>query len=155
MRVYGVCLQDAGLGDGTAGCRLSVDASWLAAAGADGGEDTAEHVVIEPEGATAPEGETDGNDVPGGGTGEPVGSTDPAAGQPGADPAVKPAASTLKTTTATKTTVTMTRASTPSKPKSATRTTAALPKTSDSNWIVALSMLFLLGLTLLDNAYCC
>lgn len=155
MRVYGVCLQDAGLGDGTAGCRLSVDASWLAAAGADGGEDTAEHVVIEPEGATAPEGETDGNDVPGGGTGEPVGSTDPAAGQPGADPAVKPAASTLKTTTATKTTVTMTRTSTPSKPKSATRTTAALPKTSDSNWIVALSMLFLLGLTLLDNAYCC
>lgn len=157
-----MCLQDAGLGDGTAGCRLSVDASWLAAAGADGGvadvgEDTAAHVVIEPEGATAPEGETDGNDVPGGGTGEPVGSTDPAAGQAGADPAVKPAASTLKTTTttATKTTVTMTRASTPSKPKSATRTTAALPKTSDSNWIVALSMLFLLGLTLLGNAYCC
>lgn len=187
MRVYGVCLQDAGLGDGTAGCRLSVDASWLAAAGADGGvacmggslvsarfvmhaggafgaggvadvgEDTAAHVVIEPEGTTAPEGETDGNDVPGGGTGEPVGSTDPAAGQAGADPAVKPAASTLKTTTttATKTTVTMTRASTPSKPKSASRTTAALPKTSDSNWIVALSMLFLPGLTLLGNAYCC
>lgn len=102
-----MCLQDAGLGDGTAGCRLSVDASWLAAAGADGGvaclggslvsarfmmhaggafgaggvadvgEDTAAHVVIEPEGATAPEGETDGNDVPGGGTGEPVGSTAP------------------------------------------------------------------------------
>ena len=27
VRVYGVCLQDAGLGDGAAGCRLSVDAS--------------------------------------------------------------------------------------------------------------------------------
>lgn len=33
VRVYGVCLQDAGLSDGTAGCRLSVDASWLAWAG--------------------------------------------------------------------------------------------------------------------------
>ena len=124
---------------------------------ADAGGDTAAHVMIEPEGATAPAGETDGNDVPGGGTGEPAGFTDPAAGQPGTDPAVKPAASTLKTTTttATKTTVTMTRASTPSKPKSATGTTAALPKTSDSNWIVALSMLLLLGLALLGNAYCC
>lgn len=95
--------------------------------------------------------------MPGGGTGDPAGFTDPAAGQPGADLAVKPAASTLKTTTttATKTTVTVTRASTPSKPKSATMTTAALPKTSNSNWIVALSMLFLLGLALLGNAYCC
>lgn len=124
---------------------------------ADAGGDTAAHVVIEPEGAAAPAGETDGNDVHGGGTGEPAGFTDPTAGQPGTDPAVKPAASTLKTTTttATKTTVTMTSASTPSKPKSATGTTAALPKTSDSNWIVALSMLLLLGLALLGNAYCC
>lgn len=37
VRVYGVCLQNAGLGDGTAGCRLSVDASWLDAIGADSG----------------------------------------------------------------------------------------------------------------------
>lgn len=37
VRAYGVYLQDAGLGDGTAGCRLSVDASWLDATGADGG----------------------------------------------------------------------------------------------------------------------
>ena len=37
VRAYGVYLQDAGLGDGAAGCRLSVDASWLDAAGADGG----------------------------------------------------------------------------------------------------------------------
>ncbi|MCG4808197.1 hypothetical protein L0P46_10015 [Collinsella aerofaciens] len=29
VRAYGVYLQDAGLGDGAAGCRLSVDASWL------------------------------------------------------------------------------------------------------------------------------
>ena len=37
VRVYGVCLQNAGLGDGTAGCRLSVDVSWLDAIGADSG----------------------------------------------------------------------------------------------------------------------
>lgn len=37
VRAYGVYLQDAGLGDGAAGCRLSVDASWLDATGADGG----------------------------------------------------------------------------------------------------------------------
>lgn len=37
MRAYGVYLQDAGLGDGASGCRLSVDASWLDATGADGG----------------------------------------------------------------------------------------------------------------------
>ena len=37
VRACGVYLQDAGLGDGAAGCRLSVDASWLDATGADGG----------------------------------------------------------------------------------------------------------------------
>lgn len=37
VRAYGVYLQDAGLGVGAAGCRLSVDASWLDATGADGG----------------------------------------------------------------------------------------------------------------------
>ena len=37
VRAYGVYLQDAGLGDGAAGCRLFVDASWLDATGADGG----------------------------------------------------------------------------------------------------------------------
>ena len=37
VRVCGVCLQDAGLGDGTADCRLSVDVSWLDAIGADSG----------------------------------------------------------------------------------------------------------------------
>ena len=118
VRAYGVYLQDAGLGDGAAGCRLSVDASWLDAAGADGDVaclggslmsarfvapaggafdagsvvDTsgavAPHVVIEPESATPPAGETGGEGVPGGGTGETVG--DPAAGQPGAEPATDP-----------------------------------------------------------------
>ena len=37
VRVYGVCLQKAGLGDGAAGCRFSVDVSWLDAIGADSG----------------------------------------------------------------------------------------------------------------------
>ena len=37
VRAYGVYLQDDGIGDGAAGSRLSVDASWLDATGADGG----------------------------------------------------------------------------------------------------------------------
>ena len=37
VRACGVYLQDAGLGDGATGCRLSVDASWLDATGADVG----------------------------------------------------------------------------------------------------------------------
>ena len=95
VRAYGVYLQDAGVGEGAAGCRLSVEASWLDAAGADGGVactggslvsarfvapdsgafgaggvvDTAgavaPHVVVEPEGVTAPAGEADGGEVPG------------------------------------------------------------------------------------------
>lgn len=118
VRAYGVYLQDAGLGDGAAGCRLSVDASWLDAAGADGGVAclggslvsarfvtpvggafgaggvvdaagaVAPHVVVEPDVAMPPAGETGGEGVPGGGTGETVG--DPAAGQPGAEPATDP-----------------------------------------------------------------
>lgn len=64
----------------------------------------APHVVIEPEGATAPAGETvtPGGEVPGDDTGEPTGGADPASRQPDAgpatDPAVKPAATSLKTT---------------------------------------------------------
>lgn len=118
VRAYGVYLQDAGLGAGPAGCRLSVDASWLDATGADGGiaclggslasarfatpaggffgagcvvdasGAVAPHVVIEPGVATPPAGETDEVDAPGGGTGETVG--DPAAGQPGAGPTTNP-----------------------------------------------------------------
>ena len=118
VRAYGVYLQDASLGDGLAGCRLSVDASWLDAAGAGGGVAclggslvsarfvtpaggafgvggvvdasgaVAPHVVVEPDVAMPPAGETGGEGVPGGGTGETVG--DPAAGQPGAEPATDP-----------------------------------------------------------------
>lgn len=110
-----------------------VDAAGAAAA----------HVVIEPEGATDPAGETDGRDVPGGGTGEPADGVGPAAGQPDAasvmDPTVKPAASTLKTT----------------KHESATATAPTLPKTGDNNWIAASVALFLLGAALLAAAYRC
>lgn len=125
VRAYGVYLQDAGLGDGVAGCRLSVEASWLDATGVDGGVAclggslvsarfvtpvggafgaggvvdaagaVAPHVVVEPDVAMPPAGETGGEGVPGGGTGETVG--DPAAGQPGAEPATDP---TVKPTAA-------------------------------------------------------
>lgn len=146
VRAYGVYLLDAGSGDGTAGCGLSVDASCLDAAGTDGGVACAggslvaarfvapaagafgtdcvvdasgamaPHVVIEPEGATAPAGETDGREVPGG-AGEPVGGAGPAAGQPGTGSATDPV---LKPATTTpKTTAT---------PKTTvTKTTASTP----------------------------
>ena len=185
MHAYGVYLQDAGLGDGPAGCRLSVDASWLDAAGADGGVAclggslvsarfvtpadgafdacgvvdaggvTAVHVVIEPDVATPPVGETDGVVVPGDSVDKSPIDANPAAGEPTtgptANPALKPATVTTKTTTAvTKTTV----AKVP-KPKAATATTAALPKTGDSNWIAASFTLLLLGLGHLGAAYRC
>ena len=185
VRAYGVYLQDAGLGVGAAGCRLSVDASWLDATGADGGvactggslvsarfvtpaggtfgasgvvdasSTVAPHVVVEPDVATPPAGETDGRDVPGSGTGEPSADANPAAGEPTTgpttNPALKPAAATTKTTTtATKTTVVKVP-----KPKAATVTTAALPKTGDNNWVVASVALFLLGTVLLAAAYRC
>lgn len=184
VRAYGVYLQDLGLGDGAAGCRLSVDALWLDATGADGGVAclggslasarfvtpaggafgaggvvdaggaAALHVVIEPDVATPPAGETDGRDVPGGGAGETAGGEDPAVGQPGAvpttDPPVKPAATSPKTNTTTKTTVTAS-----SEPKTAAATAATLPKTADNNWIAASSTLFILGTALLAAAYRC
>ena len=170
VRAYGVYLQDAGLGDGAAGCRLSVDASWLDATGDDGVVCTggslvsarfvtpvggtfgasgvvdasgamAPHVVIEPEGATAPAGETDGREVPGAGS--------------ATDPALKPATATPKTITTTKTTVNRTTVSTPSKAKAAGAATATLPKTADSNWIAASLALFLLGAALIAAAHRC
>lgn len=115
----------------------------------------APHVMIEPDGATARAGETDtpGGEVPGDGTGESAGGADPASRQPDAgpatDPAVKPAATSLKTT-ATKTTVTKT-----TKPKSTMATTSALPKTGDGYRIAASITLFLLGIALLSAAYRC
>ena len=115
----------------------------------------AAHVVIEPEGAAVPAGETvaPGGEVPGDGTGEPTGGAAPAAGQAGTgqatNPAVKPAATSLKTTV-TKTTVTKT-----TNPKSTMATTSSLPKTGDKHWIVASMALFLLGTVLLGIAYRC
>lgn len=127
VQTFGVYLQDAGAGDGSAGCGLSVDASWLDATGADGGVACAggslvsarfvapaggtfgadgvvdasgamaPHVVIEPQGATAPAGETDGREAPGG-TDEPSGGAGPAVEQPGAGSATDPV---LKPATAT------------------------------------------------------
>ena len=179
VRAYGVYLQDAGLGAGAAGCRLSVDASWLDATGADGGvactggslvsarlvmpaggafgasgvvdasDAVAPHVVVEPDAATPPVGETDGDDVPGDSADKSPTDANPAAGEPTtgpkANPAPKPAAATTKTTT----TVTKTTVDKTAKPKPATATTSSLPKTGDSNWITASVTLFLLGAALL------
>lgn len=185
VRAYGVYLQDTGLGDGAAGCQLSVDASWLDATGADGGVAcaggslvsarfvapaggafgagcvvdasgaVAPHAVVEPDVATPPAGETDEVDAPGDSADKSPADASLAAGEPTtgptANPALKPAAATTKkTTTATKTTVAKT-----TKPKPATATTAALPKTGDSNWIAASVALFLLGTVLLAAAYRC
>lgn len=185
VRAYGVYLQDAGLGNGAAGCRLSVDASWLDSAGADGGVActggslvsarfvtptggsfgasgvvdasgaVAPHVVVEPDVATPPAGETDGVVVPGDSAGKSPIDANPAAGEPitgpTANPALKPAAATTKTTT----TVTKTTVAKTTKPKAVTAATAALPKTGDTNWIAASFTFFLLGTTLLAAAYRC
>ena len=174
VRAYGVYLQDAGLGEGAAGCRLSVDASRLDATGADDGVActggslvsarfvspvggtfgaggvvdaagaVAPHVVVEPNVATPPAGETDRGDVPGDSAEKSPADANPAAGEPTtgpkANPALKPAAATTKTTT----TVTKTTVSTPSN-----------SKTADNNWIAASVTLFLLGTVLLVVAYRC
>ena len=185
VRAYGVYLQDAGAGDGAAGCRLSVDASWLDATGADGGVAcaggslvsalfvapvggvfgagsvvdasgaVAPHVVVEPEGATPPAGETDRGEVPSDSADKSPADATPAAGdpttEPTANPALKPAAAPTKTTT----TVTKTTVAKTAKPKPATASTSSLPKTGDSNWIAASFTLLLLGLGLLGAAYRC
>ena len=185
MRAYGVYLQDAGLGAGPASCRLSVDASWLDATGADGGVActggslvsarfvtpaggvfgsgsvvdasgaVAPHVVVEPDVATPPAGETDGVVVSGDSVDKSPIDANPAAGEPTtettANPALKPAAATTKTTT----TVTKTTAAKVPKPKVATATAAVLPKTADNNWIAASLTLFILGTALLAAAYRC
>lgn len=185
VRAYGVYLQDLGTGNAAAVCRLSVDASWLDATGADGGVAcsggslvsarivapaggtfgasgvldvggaVAPHVMIEPDVATPPAGETDRNEVPSDSADKSSADASPAAGEPTtgptANPALKPAATTTKTTTtATKTTV-----STPPNSKTATATTAVLPKTGDTNWIAASVALFILGTVLLAAAYRC
>lgn len=186
MRAYGVYLQDAGLGAGPAGCRLSVDASWLDATGANGGVAcaggslvaarfvtpagggfgasgvvdasgaVAPHVVVEPDVATPPAGETNGGEVPGDSVEKSPTDASPAAGEPTtgptANPALKPAAATTKTA---KTTATKNAVSTSSKPKATSATAATLPKTGDNNWIAASVTLFLLGTVLLAAACRC
>lgn len=183
VRAYGVYLQDAGFGDGSAGCRLSVDASWLDATGADGGVAclggslvsarfatpaggafgaggvvdasgaVAPHVVVEPDVATPPAGENDGPDVLGGGTGEPSADANPAAGEPTTGPTANPAPKPAAAATKTTTTVTKTTVTKASKPKAATVASTSLPKTGDNNWIAASVALLLLGAALLAAAY--
>lgn len=183
VRAYGVYLPVGAAGGGAAG-QLTVDASWLDASGADGGVactggslmsarfvmpaggtfgtsgvveadgSVAVHVTIEPVGATASAGEANGVDVPGDSPSAP--GTDPATGEPAADPstnsALKPAAATKTVTT---TTVTDTTAAKTSRPKAATATSSSLPKTSDNNWVAASLTLFLLGIALLYTAIRC
>lgn len=152
VRAYGVCLQDAGLGDGAAGCRLSVDASWLDATGADGGLAStggslvsarfvtpaggafgassvvdasgavAPHVVVEPDVATPSTGETDGGEVPGDSTDKSPANANPATGEPTTVPTANPSLKPAAATTKTTTTVTKTTVSTSYKPKTATAT---------------------------------
>ena len=182
VRAYGVYLQDLGLGNGTVSCRLSVDASWLDAAGADGGVactggslvsarfvtpvggtfgaggvvDTAgavaPHVVVEPDAATPPAGKTDGDNVPGDSSSKSPADANPAAGEPTTGPTANPTLKPAAATTKITTTVTKTTVAKVSKPKAVTAATAALPKTGDTNWIAASVMLFLLDAVLLAAA---
>lgn len=183
VRVYGVYMQDLGLGAGAAGCRLSVDASWLDATGADGGVActggslvsarfvapvggvfgacgvvdaagvVAPHVTIEPDVSTPPAGEADGGEVPDDGADKSPADAGPAAGEPTTGPTANPALKPAATTTKITTTVTKTTVAKTAKPKTATATTAVLPKAGDGNWIAASVALFLLG-TLLMAAAC-
>lgn len=179
VRAYGVYLQDAGLGDGAAGCRLSVDASWLDATGDDDGVvctggslvsarfvtpaggvfgagsvvdasgAVAPHVVVEPDVATPSTGETDGGEVPGDSTDKSPANATPAAGEPTTGPTANPALKPAAATTKTKTTATKTTVAKTTKPKTATTTTATLPKTGENCWIAASVTLLLLGTVLL------
>ena len=185
VRAYGVYLQDSGIGAGAAGCRLSVDASWLDAAGADGGVAclggslvssrfvapaggtfgsggvvdvsgvVAPHVVVEPDVATPPAGETDGCDVPCDSVDKSPADANPAAGEPTTGPTANPTLKPAAAKNKTTTTVTKTTVAKTAKPKPATATTSSLPKTGNSNWIAASVTLFLLGTVLLAAAYRC
>lgn len=183
VRAYGACLLGGAAGGGAAG-QVTVDASWLDASGAEGGVacpsgslasarfvapaggafgaggvvdaggSVASNVTIEPVDTTASAGETGGPDVPGDGPSAP--GTDPATSEPAAvpstNPALKPAAATKTVTT---TTVTNTTAAKASRPKTATATTASLPKAGDNCWIAASLTFFLLGIALLCAAIRC
>ena len=183
VRAYGVCLLGGAAGGGTGG-QLTVDASWLDASGTDGGVaclggslasarfvapaggafgaggvvdaggSVAAHVTIEPVDATASAGETGGPEVPGDGPSAP--GTDPATGEPAADPSttptLKPAAATKTVTT---TSVVKTTAAKASRSKAANATTASLPKAGDNCWTAASLTLFLLGTAFLTTSHCC
>lgn len=131
VRAYGVYLQDAGLGAGAAGRRLSVDASWLDAVGADGGVActggslvsarfvapaggtfdaggvvdasgaVAPHVVVEPDVVTPPAGETDGGEVPGDSVDKSPADATPVAGEPTTGPTANPSLKPAAATTKT------------------------------------------------------
>lgn len=185
VRAYGVYLQDVGLCDSAAGCRLSVDASWLDATGADGGVActggslvsarfvtpaggafgasgvvdacgaVAPHVVVEPVVATPAAGETDRGEAPGDSADKSPADASTAVGEPTTGPTANPSLKPAAATTKTITTVTKTTVAKTAKPKTATATTAVLPKTGDNNWVVASVALFLLGTVLLAAAYRC
>ena len=183
VRTYGVCLLDGAAGGGAAG-QLTVEASWLDASGTDGGVacdlgslasarfvapvggafgaggvvdadgSVVAHVTIEPVDTTASAGETGGPDVPGDGPSAP--GTDPATGEPAADPPTNPTQKPASATkTLTTTTVTNTTAAKASRPKVTSATTVSLPKAGDNCWIAASVALFLLGTVLLVVAHRC
>lgn len=183
VRAYGVCLLGGSAVGGAAG-QLTVDASWLDASGTDGGVaclggslasarfvapaggafgtdgvvdaegSVAAHVTTEPVDATASAGETGGPDVPGDGPSAP--GTDPATGEPAADPSTNPTPKVAAATkTVTTTTVTNTTAAKTSRPKAATATSSSLPKTADNHWIAVSLTLFLLGTAFLTTSHCC
>lgn len=147
---------DACLGGSLASARFVAPAGGAFGTGgvADADGSVAAHVTIEPVDATASAGKTGGPDVPGEGPSAP--GTDPATGEPAADPSTnptpKPAAATKMVTTTTMTNTTATKAS---RPKAATTMTASLPKAGDNCWIATSVALFLLGTVLLVVAHRC
>ena len=156
VRAYGVYLQNTGAGDGAAGCKLSVNASWLDVTGADGGVaclggslvsarfvvptggafgaggvvdaagTVAAHVVIEPESTAAPAGETGGGEVPGGKV-KSSADSNPSAGEPATGPATDPA---VKPAVATPKTTTTTKTT-------VTKTTVSKPSKSKPKTVTA------------------
>ena len=183
VRTYGVRLLGGAGGGGAAG-RLTVDASWLDASGAEGGvaclggslssarfvapaggafgaggvvdadRSVATRVAIEPVDATASAGETGGPDVRGDGPSAP--GADPATDEPAANPSANPTHKPAAATkTVTTTTVTNTTAAKASRPKAATATSSSLPKTADSHWIAVSALLFVLGTAVLEAAHRC
>ena len=183
VHAYGVCLLGGTDGGGAAG-KLTIDASWLDASGADGGVAclggslasahfvapaggafgasgvvdadgfVAAHVTIERVDTTAPTGETARPDVPGDGPSAP--GTGPATGEPAADPSTNPTQKPAAANkTVTTTTVANATAAKASRSKAATVTTVSLPKAGDNCRIAASLTLIFLGIALLCAAIRC